>query len=221
MSLHPLHSWANRTWQQTDVHTFKPSHHRHRLSSEESYATSNTHRRRSSTSPSRGRNAEAGPSTLPSDRSPYTHDLLTAALDEYGSSTITSPLLEMTNGVQYQLSETSKQPPPDYTAQAANMQPPTSIISAKPILTPFQQYLVQVPQADIQIEAVASWATIGFFLSLYLKYMHSLIPLVHKPTFTKLLAMRVDKGDPQFRAFLLGLGEFSKTSMVGVYRMYR
>ena len=61
---------------------------------------------------------------------------------------------------------------------------------------------------NIQIEDVASWSTIGFFLSQYLRYQHSLLPLVHRPTFTRALAMRQDKDDVDFRAFLLGLGGY-------------
>jgi hypothetical protein len=155
--------------------------------------------RRSSLSPTR-RNARLSPSAfnngIPTNGNNHTTNL--------------SPILGMSTCLPYQLPDTETSPSSrKYTNDDTLLQPSTATTTApNPTLTPFQQYLVNLPAPDIQIESVASWATIGFFLSLYLKYMHSLIPLVHKPTFAKLLAMRADKGDPDFRAFLLGLGAF-------------
>lgn len=58
-----------------------------------------------------------------------------------------------------------------------------------------------------QIEDVASWSTISFFISLHLRYQHPIMPIIHKPTFNNDLALRLDRQDEQFRAFLLSLGE--------------
>lgn len=57
-----------------------------------------------------------------------------------------------------------------------------------------------------QIEDVASWSTISFFISLHLRYQHPIMPIIHKPTFNNDLALRLDRQDEQFRAFLLSLG---------------
>lgn len=61
---------------------------------------------------------------------------------------------------------------------------------------------------DMQIEDVAPWDTISFFVALYLKTLHSLFPLVHKPTFTSEIALRTDQTDRPLRAFILGIGRY-------------
>lgn len=58
---------------------------------------------------------------------------------------------------------------------------------------------------ELQVEDVASWSMIGRIIALYLRYMHTLFPLVHAPTFSQDLMMRRDLHDRQFRAFVLGL----------------
>lgn len=56
------------------------------------------------------------------------------------------------------------------------------------------------------IESVASWDEVGFFLSLYLKYQHPLLPLVHRPTFAQDVLHRRDRNDEAFRGLLLSIG---------------
>lgn len=56
------------------------------------------------------------------------------------------------------------------------------------------------------IEQIASWADIGFFLSLHLRFQHALVPLVHKPTFAQDILNRRDENDEAFRALLLSIG---------------
>lgn len=58
-----------------------------------------------------------------------------------------------------------------------------------------------------QIEDVAPWVVISFFLKLYFQYMHSLFPVVHKPSFFEAVALRADQTDRNTRALILGLGE--------------
>lgn len=70
---------------------------------------------------------------------------------------------------------------------------------------PTQAFYLALRPPEIQIDDVADWNTISFFTSLYLRWNHSLSPTVHIPSFTKHLAMRRDKFDRQFRAFVLGL----------------
>lgn len=57
----------------------------------------------------------------------------------------------------------------------------------------------------LQLEQVISWANAAFFLRLYLKYQHALMPLVHKPTFAKDIVDRRDKTDEVFRGLLFSL----------------
>jgi hypothetical protein len=60
--------------------------------------------------------------------------------------------------------------------------------------------------AEWQMEDVAPWNTISFFITIYMTYSHSLFPLVHRPSFSQSLALRRDKTDKEFRAFVLGIG---------------
>lgn len=59
-----------------------------------------------------------------------------------------------------------------------------------------------------QIEDVTSFNHIFFFISLYLRHLHAHMPVVHKPTFTQQLAMRIDQRDEEFRALLLSLTSY-------------
>jgi hypothetical protein len=59
----------------------------------------------------------------------------------------------------------------------------------------------------MQIEQIAPWPAISFFITLYLRYMHSLLPIVHRPSFAQAMTMRADRGDRNLRALVLGLGE--------------
>jgi hypothetical protein len=64
----------------------------------------------------------------------------------------------------------------------------------------------------LQLEQVISWANAAFFLRLYLKYQHALMPLVHKPTFAKDIVDRRDKTDEVFRGLLFSLSESAVSS---------
>jgi len=64
-----------------------------------------------------------------------------------------------------------------------------------------------IPPLSLDIEDIAPWQDVCEFLTLYLKYQHALVPIVHKPSFTTDLLQRRDKTDPEFRALLLSLGE--------------
>lgn len=73
-----------------------------------------------------------------------------------------------------------------------------------------QLQFTQAPRNDSpfhQIETVTSWTNVEFFIQLYLKHQHALVPIVHKPTFRSDLLDRRDRTDPEFRALLLSLGE--------------
>jgi len=63
------------------------------------------------------------------------------------------------------------------------------------------------PENDSQIEEIAPWSTISFYIRLYLGYLHSLAPIVHRPSFSQDLAMRRDRSDKDFGALCLGIGE--------------
>ena len=58
---------------------------------------------------------------------------------------------------------------------------------------------------DMPLENVGPWSAMSEILSVYLRYLHSLFPLVHKPSFAQGLAMRKDQTDKAFAALLLGL----------------
>lgn len=68
--------------------------------------------------------------------------------------------------------------------------------------------------SNSQIEDVAPWPVISFFLKLYLQYMHSLFPVVHKPSFFEALALRSDQTDRGKRALILALGAFASLLML-------
>ena len=57
-----------------------------------------------------------------------------------------------------------------------------------------------------QVEDVVSWSDLCYFISLFLKYLYPLMPIVHRPTFAENLATRLDIRDPSFRALLLSIG---------------
>ncbi|RSH85084.1 uncharacterized protein EHS24_006677 [Apiotrichum porosum] len=56
-----------------------------------------------------------------------------------------------------------------------------------------------------QVEDIAPWPVITFFLTLYLQYMHSLFPIVHKPSFHQIVTMRTDRSDRNARALICAL----------------
>jgi hypothetical protein len=86
--------------------------------------------------------------------------------------------------------------------------PPTHQPSTQPIHEPATGKIsnTTLPPCP-QIEDVTSWSNISFFISLHLRYQHCVVPILHKPTFNSDLALRLDRKDEQFRAFLLSLGE--------------
>lgn len=67
-------------------------------------------------------------------------------------------------------------------------------------------------KAEPQVEDVTSWSNITHFISLFLKYLYPLLPLVHRPTFAEHLATRRDLRDTDFRALLLSIGGSSLSS---------
>lgn len=67
------------------------------------------------------------------------------------------------------------------------------------------KFYTAINPPELQVEDVASWSMVGRMVALYLRYMHTLFPMVHAPSFSKDLTMRRDLHDRQFRAFVLGL----------------
>lgn len=96
------------------------------------------------------------------------------------------------------LSNSTNSGPPQLSVSFASPQHPEAGSSTRQPLT---------IGTDIQIEDVAPWNHISFFITIYLSYSHSLFPLVHRPSFSQSLAMRRDKTDRDYRAFVLGIGE--------------
>lgn len=71
--------------------------------------------------------------------------------------------------------------------------------------------------ASPQIEEIAPWCDISYFIGLYLRYQHALMPLVHKPTFTNDIVLRKDRSDETFRALLLSLSEWLEAIVGQLY----
>lgn len=72
----------------------------------------------------------------------------------------------------------------------------------------------EVPPAIPQIDEIAPWSDICFFISLHMRHQHSLVPLVHKPTFAQDVLQRRDQRDEVFRGLLCSLGERSTTALM-------
>jgi hypothetical protein len=68
-----------------------------------------------------------------------------------------------------------------------------------------------------QVEEIAPWCDISYFIGLYLRYQHALMPLVHKPTFTNDIVLRKDRSDETFRALLLSLSEWLEAIVGQLY----
>jgi hypothetical protein len=83
------------------------------------------------------------------------------------------------------------------------LQPPSSTASSIP------RPRIRDSDRDFQIEDIVPWHTISFFITIYLGYSHSLFPMVHRPSFSQKLALRVDKRDKDFRALVLGIGAYT------------
>jgi hypothetical protein len=70
-------------------------------------------------------------------------------------------------------------------------------------------YPFENQDASPPLEEAASFSVVSQFISLYLRYQHALVPIVHKPTFNSDVSERRDQRDPEFRALLLSLGKSS------------
>jgi hypothetical protein len=114
----------------------------------------------------------------------------------------------------YQQSHNQHQHPPPHQQQNQNQHQPPSGSSYHYVVPDFPHSLTgnHTRQSHshsqvLQLEQVISWANAAFFLRLYLKYQHALMPLVHKPTFAKDIVDRRDKTDEVFRGLLFSLSE--------------
>ncbi|KAK1921136.1 hypothetical protein DB88DRAFT_499777 [Papiliotrema laurentii] len=56
-----------------------------------------------------------------------------------------------------------------------------------------------------QVEAIGTWSEFCFFVSLYMRHQHALVPLVHKPTFAMDVLHRRDQRDEAFRGLLFSI----------------
>lgn len=97
---------------------------------------------------------------------------------------------------------------PSSISHASSSQPGRSFPSGEPNTHEATGKIPNTPLPPCpQIEDVTSWSSISFFISLHLRYQHCIMPILHKPTFNSDLALRLDRKDEQFRAFLLSLGK--------------
>ena len=103
---------------------------------------------------------------------------------------------------------------PPATTTTASSQPisnPSSSSTARPLADHRLAELARLNNIPISpqmpLEDVGPWSAMSEILSVYLRYLHSLFPLVHKPSFSQKLAMRADQTDRGFAALLLGIGE--------------
>ncbi|KAK1923431.1 hypothetical protein DB88DRAFT_510988 [Papiliotrema laurentii] len=100
--------------------------------------------------------------------------------------------------------------PPSQSADPPNF--PPSLLSV-----PVPQYrlaelarLNSIPiTRDMPLEDVGPWSAMSEILSVYLRYLHALFPLVHKPSFSQRLAMRHDQVDRGFAALILGIAAYT------------
>ena len=83
---------------------------------------------------------------------------------------------------------------------------PESVLAAVSKKTGSTKHDHLVESSESQIEDVTTWGSISHFISLFLRYLYPLEPLVHRPTFAHDLATRRDKVDSDFRALLLSIG---------------
>ncbi|KAJ9092586.1 hypothetical protein QFC19_008694 [Naganishia cerealis] len=109
------------------------------------------------------------------------------------------------------------QPYPDQPAlvhhrASASHQPPGSVLMPDAFQDDTTASNGKISAAPLpacpQIEDVTSWSNVSFFISLHLRYQHAIMPIIHKPTFNNDLALRLDRKDEMFRAFLLSLGKY-------------
>lgn len=64
------------------------------------------------------------------------------------------------------------------------------------------------PESFMPIDVIAPWSDICFFLSLYMRHQHVLVPIVHKPSFASDVLHRRDQRDETFRGLLASIGEY-------------
>lgn len=60
-------------------------------------------------------------------------------------------------------------------------------------------------EQGLDMDKVLPWADVCFFLSLFLKDQHCLVPVVHKPTFSQDVLNRRDRRDEAFRGLLCSI----------------
>lgn len=82
---------------------------------------------------------------------------------------------------------------------------PESVLAAASKAAGPAKHAVPADSRESQIEDVTTWGNISHFISLFLRYLYPLEPLVHRPTFSHDLATRRDKVDSDFRALLLSI----------------
>ncbi|ORY30802.1 hypothetical protein BCR39DRAFT_528419 [Naematelia encephala] len=104
----------------------------------------------------------------------------------------TSPLAQTTT---FPIQDPPRPPPLDFTL------PPHPLFSPS-ILPPEPSLLTSVIP---QIESIASWSEVCRYVSLFMKHQHSLVPLIHRPTFAQDVLHRRDKTDEVFRGLLFSL----------------
>ena len=68
----------------------------------------------------------------------------------------------------------------------------------------------------VQVEAIGTWSEVCFFVSLFMRHQHALVPLVHKPTFAMDVLNRRDQRDEAFRGLLFSIGGWSTASSLTV-----
>nr|XP_018263979.1 uncharacterized protein I303_03857 [Kwoniella dejecticola CBS 10117]OBR86137.1 hypothetical protein I303_03857 [Kwoniella dejecticola CBS 10117] len=73
--------------------------------------------------------------------------------------------------------------------------------------------LTAEPGSFMPIDVVAPWSDISFFISLHMIHQHSLVPIVHRPTFANDLLHRRDQRDETFRGFLASIGHICQSPM--------
>lgn len=57
-----------------------------------------------------------------------------------------------------------------------------------------------------QIDELVSWGDVSFFISLFIRLQHPLVPICHQPSFAKDMLHRRDQRDESFRGFVLSIG---------------
>lgn len=65
-------------------------------------------------------------------------------------------------------------------------------------------------QGGEDIEAVAAWGDVTFFISLHVRHQHALVPFMHRPSFAWDILFRRDQRDEAFRGLLFSISEFSR-----------